>query len=90
MIPLLRHRATVIWLVLVLATLVSWFLGTDHGFGSDHRPESVLIMVVAFVKVRLVGLHFMELRNAPAPLRLLFEIYVVVVLALIIGLYLAG
>ena len=44
-------------------------------------------MLVAFIKVRLVGLHFMELRSAPLALRTLFEAYVVVVFTVVIVMY---
>jgi hypothetical protein len=81
---------TVAWFVLILATLTSWRLGTDHGLGSDedHELASVAIFLVAFVKVRLVGLYFMELREAPLPLRGIFEGYCAVVCAAVIGMYL--
>jgi hypothetical protein len=85
---LLRTRATVVWLGLIAATLVSWALGTDHGF-DDHRAASTLIMLVAFTKVRFVGLYFMELRESPAALRLIFEGHCVVVSAAVLGYYLA-
>jgi len=70
----------VVWLVLVTATLVSWSL----------RAIGLAVLAVAFVKVRLVGLYFMELRTAPVPLRLAFEAWVVVVGAVLAGLYLLG
>lgn len=69
-----------VWALLVVATIVS---GTVGGHG-------VVVLVVAFVKVRLVGLYFMELRSAPVPLRLLFEGWVVVTCSVLIGLYLSG
>ena len=56
---------------------------------SSHRAASTLILAVAFTKVRLVGLYFMELREAPTVLRLIFEAYCVVVFAAMLGLYLA-
>jgi apolipoprotein N-acyltransferase len=88
---LLRHRTTVIWLLLVVATCVSWWLGTSHGFGvHDHAAAGVVILTVAFVKVRFVGLDFMELRDAPLPLRAVFETYVLVVYGVVAGLYLAA
>jgi len=91
LVPLLRTRATGVWLVLILATLTSWRLGTDHGFGSHsgHSVASSVIVLVAFVKVRLVGLYFMELREAPIALRGLFEGYCLVVCALVLTMYLA-
>lgn len=48
------------------------------------------MLVVALVKVRLVGLYFMELRSAPVALRGLFEGWIVVTGSVLIGLYLSG
>lgn len=85
-----RSSATAVWVFLVLATVVSWALGTDHGFVESTRAASLVVLVVAFVKVRFVGLHFMELKDAPLPLRALLEAYCLVVCCLTIGFYLAG
>jgi len=71
---------TKVWALLVAATLLTWSVG---GGG-------MAVLVIAFVKVRLVGLHFMELRAAPLPLRMLFEGWVVVTCCVLIGLYLSG
>ena len=87
MTALLRNSTTYVWLLLVTATFVSWWLGTDHGFDS-HKAATLAVMTVAFIKVRFVGLYFMELRDAPLPLRLVFETYVVVVLGVVAGFYL--
>ncbi|MCW3014533.1 MAG: hypothetical protein JWO02_1625 [Solirubrobacterales bacterium] len=90
--PLLKNRASIAWLFLILATLLSWRLGTDHGLSSDddHRLVSSVIVLVAFVKIRLVGLYFMELRDSPLPLRLVFEGYCLVVCAAVLGTFLAS
>ena len=86
---LVRTSSSLVWLVLFLLTLTAWFLGTDHGFNSDnHVSVSIGIFAVAVFKLRLVGLYFMELRDAPRSLRALFEGYCVVLLALLIGMYL--
>jgi Prokaryotic Cytochrome C oxidase subunit IV len=88
MADLVRTRVTGIWLILVAATTVSWLLGTDHGLGNQgHRPASTVIFLVALFKVRLVGLYFMGLRDAPPVLRGLFEGYCLAVCALLIGFY---
>jgi heme/copper-type cytochrome/quinol oxidase subunit 4 len=87
MTALLRHSTTYVWLLLVAATFASWWLGTDHGLDS-HTTATLAIMTVAFIKVRFVGLYFMELRDAPLPLRLAFESYVVLVLGVVAGFYL--
>jgi caa(3)-type oxidase subunit IV len=86
MTALLRTPATAVWVLLIAATTVSWALGIQHGL-HDHQLSSVIILLIAFVKVRLVGVYFMELREAPNVLRWLFEAYCVVVCALLVGVF---
>jgi hypothetical protein len=86
-----RTNATVVWFVLSALTVVSWLLGTDHGFGGgNHVPASLAIIAVAIFKVRLVGLYFMELREAPIALRGIFEGYCIVLYGLLTGMFLFG
>ncbi|MGI9126345.1 MAG: cytochrome C oxidase subunit IV family protein [Mycobacterium sp.] len=86
---LIRSRATTVWAVLTLLTVVSWALGTGHGLGGgNHVPASLAIFVVAVFKARLIGLYFMELRAATGYLRGIFEGWCVVLLGLLTGLYL--
>lgn len=85
MLQLMRNRAGVSWLILIAATLASFALGADHGTGS---LVAVAVLAIAAIKVRLVGLDFMELRHAPIPLRIAFEVYCVGLWALLSGLYL--
>lgn len=85
---LLRTAATPVWGALVLATALSWWLGTDHGLSA--ATATVVVLIVAFVKVRFVGLYFMELRHAPLSLRALFEGWCLVVCAVVVGMYLVG
>lgn len=87
---LLRQRAVGVWAVLVVATLLSWWLGADLGTGDDRRWSAVVIFAIACVKVRLIGLHFMELLEAPGGLRRAFEAYVVALFGLLVGMYLAA
>ena len=84
MLSMLRHRTTVIWLLLVFATSGSWILGAESR-GQFSTGTGTALMLVAFIKVRLVGLHFMELRAAPLALRTLA--YVVVVATVVIVMY---
>ena len=86
MLSMLRHRTTVTWLLLVFATSGSWILGAESR-GQFSTGTGTALMLVAFIKVRLVGLHFMELRSAPLALRTLFEAYVVVVATVVIVMY---
>jgi hypothetical protein len=82
---------SLVWLGLVTLTAVSWILG-ERSHLASASPETITHMgiamiVVAFIKVRFVGLHFMELGHAPWPLRLLFEAWVVVVCIILLVLY---
>jgi hypothetical protein len=91
MATLLRTPASVVWLILVAATAFSWTLGTDHGLGPDaQRLAGIAILAVAFVKIRFIGLYFMELCEAPRVLRGLFEFYCAVVGTLVLALFLFG
>ena len=85
MLPYVRNRAGLSWLLLVAATLASWLVGADHGTGS---VVAVVVLAIAAAKIRLVGLDFMELRSAPVPLRTAFEAYCVALWAVLSGLYL--
>jgi hypothetical protein len=65
----LADRPTLVWLVLLAATMLTAVVGLEH---DPSRTAGLVLLTVAFVKLRLVGIHFMELRTAPTPLRLLF------------------
>jgi caa(3)-type oxidase subunit IV len=82
---LVRTNASQAWLILIVLTVVSWALGTEHGFGAHHVPASLVIIAVAVFKIRLVGLYFMELRCAPLALRSMLESYCVILLVLLTG-----
>ena len=86
-LELVRGRAAVSWVILIVATLVSYGLGADHGAGS---AAAVAVLGIAAIKIRLVGLDFMELRGAPIPLKALFEGYCLVLWAVLSGLYVFG
>jgi Prokaryotic Cytochrome C oxidase subunit IV len=84
-LSLLRARSTLVWLALVAVTVVSWAVGSDHTVGSS---VGVVVLAFAVIKVRFVGLDFMELRNAPLLLRAMFEAYCVVLWCVLAGMYL--
>lgn len=77
-------RSTLVWVALVVATIVSWALGSKHAIGSN---VAVVVLGVAVLKVRFVGLDFMELRHAPLQLRAMFESYCVALWGVLAGMY---
>ena len=78
-------RVAVVRLVLLTATLLSWESARSSG---DYRLASAVVLLIAFLKARLIGLEFMELRTAPRVLRSIFEAWTVVACAGLLALYL--
>ncbi len=87
MAQILKLRITAIWALLVLATCLSWESVRGFAWARDPRLATITVIVIAFLKVRFVALDFMEVRHAPLPLRLFFEIWIVVLAALLIAVY---
>lgn len=83
-----RKRAIVVWLVLVTATLLSWWL-VEHDSIAARVATTAALAIAAF-KARLVFLHFMELRSAPWPWRLLFEGWALLCVSAILAAYWAA
>lgn len=83
-------RTTAIWLILVLASFLTWWLGTDdYEDRSGDRLAVAAVIVIAFLKAYLIGMEFMEVRGAPAVLRALFTGWVGLFSAAITTIYLA-
>jgi caa(3)-type oxidase subunit IV len=83
----LRERVTWVWLVLMLLTCA-----TTWGLSKDLFSPVVAVVgnfLIAAVKVRYIMLDFMELREAPVPVRVAFEAWPWVVAAIILGFWLA-
>jgi hypothetical protein len=79
--------AAIVWVALMTSALLNAWLGDGHG---PAKVAAVAVIVIAFVKVRLVGHYFMEVRGAPLPLRVVFDTYIGVVSCGLIGIYLIG
>jgi hypothetical protein len=72
------RRLTLVWALLLALTFGSFVIGIEQGAGFASAG-AVLIIGIALLKVRLIGIHFMDLRIAPRALRVLFEVYLLVV-----------
>ena len=87
---LLKSSATVVWLVLITATAISWALGTHHRLVDNATATALIILAIAFIKIRYIGLYFMDLKDAPLALRLVLEAWCIIVFLLTSGFYLAA
>jgi hypothetical protein len=79
-----------IWLVLLAATGVTYWLGESGLSGSAGMAPVLLMFALAFVKALLVMLDFMELRHAPALWRRLLVGWLVFVTSGIVLAYWVG
>lgn len=87
MYSLLLSRISLVWFLLVAATVLSWELG--HGFGfNDSRQAGAAIILVSLIKVRYVILDFMEVRHAPRLMRFIAECWGILLCIILITLYL--
>lgn len=80
----LNNPANRAWLILILATLTTFWLGE---VGAAGTLAVVSLLLIAFVKGRLVILDFMELREAPLFWRGLLEGWLILVSSLILLAY---
>jgi hypothetical protein len=75
-------RVTVVFAILVVATCVTWWLGSVSSLtGGALGLAATLTILIAFAKIYFIGRDFMELRNAPPALRIVFTLWVGVVAA---------
>lgn len=79
------RRVTLVWALLLALTFGSFLVGIEQGAGFASAA-AVIIVGIALLKVRLIGIHFMDLRGAPFALRALFEGYVLLVFVVLVAL----
>lgn len=86
---ILQARNTLVFAGLVTITIISWFIGLESASGLlGTRVDGVILLLLAFFKVRLVILHFMEIKHAPLLLRTICEAWVAISCASLIAIYL--
>jgi heme/copper-type cytochrome/quinol oxidase subunit 4 len=78
--------SVIVWAALVVFTVASFALGGEHLI-DNKTLAAALVIGIGAVKVRLVGMHFMELRAAPVALRAAFEAYCVGLFVVLMGIY---
>lgn len=79
----MKDRLVLVWVVLVSATLLSWWLEASI----NGAWVGTAVLFVAFFKTRLVLLEFMHVRSAPAGLRWACESWVLIACSAVIATY---
>ena len=85
------YRETVVWLLLILVTIILTYVldgGPAAGLGLSDTARNSLILVIAFVKVRIVAYEFMEIRLAPVVMRVATDAWVIGTCLILLVLYL--
>jgi len=84
----MARSVTVVWVVLMTATITTTWLLSKDAFTAEVCTISTV--AIASLKVRWIILDFMELRSAPLPGRVVFELWSFAAPAMILGFYLAS
>jgi len=81
------QRETLTWLILMLVTIVLTYAldgGSRATAGLSSTTVNVLILLVAFVKVRIVAYEFMEIRFSPRLMRIVASAWIVITCAILL------
>ena len=87
----LRNPLTYVWAFLTAITAASWWISQDIGI--EHQVSAVAtsgVLLIAAVKVHFVMRYFMEVRHAPAWLKRTTVCWLVLLLVLLFGFYVAS
>lgn len=86
MMELSRDKLFWVLLILLSITLLSW--GLSYSAVLDKKVFGALLLALAFLKVRLIVVHYMEANRAVLPLRIAYESWIIGVGLMTIVLYL--
>lgn len=80
-----QNTFTIVWGVLVAATLLVYALAET----ADLGPFAIVgVILIAMIKVRCVFLYFMELKSGAMPWRAVAEVWILLVTLILAGMYL--
>ena len=83
-----RSTLTAVWALLSIMTVASWW--TSRSDGHAYTLITAGVLLFALIKSRLVIRYFMEVRFAPRWLRLICDVWLIMVFGMIFALYLSG
>lgn len=70
-----RDIFSLLWFAMAGASVLTYWLGTDHPMLQSARIAAALMLLIAFIKVWVVGNYFMETRDCPRSVRNSFAIW---------------
>jgi hypothetical protein len=87
---ILQNPANRTWIILLIATAITWWLGESGTAGSAGSNAVFLMLGLALIKGRLVIYDFMELRHAPTLWKILLLGWLSFVLGMVVLAYWIG
>ncbi len=84
------RTTTYVWLILSAITVISWWLAPGHsgGHATASAPITVAVVLLGFVKGRMIIRYFMEVRTAPPWLKMATDAWLIVLWTAILAVYL--
>lgn len=84
------RTTTYVWLLLSAITVFSWWLAPGHsgGHAVASVPITVAVVVLGFIKGRMIIRYFMEVRTAPRWLKVTTNAWLIVLWVTILAIYL--
>lgn len=86
------RRLTATWLVAGLLTIASWAtaIAVDSGRNKTSTTVAIVGLALGTVKVRLIIRQFMDVRTAPRWLKTFTDVWLAVLTATVLAMYLAA
>ncbi|KUI27133.1 prokaryotic cytochrome C oxidase subunit IV family protein [Mycobacterium sp. IS-1742] len=83
------RTTTYVWLALSAITIVSWWLAPGHSEGraTASAPVTVAVVILGFVKGRMIIRNFMEVGTAPRWLRLATDAWLALLWVAVLVIY---
>jgi Prokaryotic Cytochrome C oxidase subunit IV len=81
------RTTTYAWIILSAITIISWSLAPAPG-ARPSVPITVAVILLGFVKGRMIIRYFMEVRTAPRWLKLATDAWLTVLWAAVLAIYL--
>jgi hypothetical protein len=66
---------SLLFLVMAAASILTYWLGTDHPYFGSASVAAPLMLFIAFLKAWVVGNYFMEIRECPRNVRMTFNVW---------------
>ena len=85
------RTTTYAWIILSAITVVSWWLSPAHDHGRPAVPSvgiTVAVILLAFIKGRMIIRYFMEVRTAPRWLKLTTDAWLTALWGGVLAIYL--